>query len=136
MVLSANQWKEQRSTSGFRGFDRVILEFCCEVDSIIGKEVDDGCIAVRFTKHDDLTTATAIQALHEIVDDCKKLNLRVLLWSAIPCTGGCPFQEMNWLKGEATQAKIEGHWKLYRKLWSSFKRCSDKVLSQGGLGCY
>jgi len=132
-VLSASKWKERCYSGGFSGYDRVILEFCCEVDSAIGKAVDNGCIAVRFTKQDDLTSVATIKLLRDILEDCEKHKLRVLLWSAIPCTGGCPFQEINKNKGEATREKIAGHWKLFRKLWATLKSCGEIVLRQGGI---
>ena len=62
-----------------------------------------------------------------------KLKKKVMLWSAIPCTGGCPFVSVNIHKGKATEEKIANHWKLFRKLWNVFMKISDQVILQGGL---
>eukprot|EP00972_Heterocapsa_arctica_P030801 4532981-Heterocapsa_arctica.AAC.1 len=70
---------------------RVIVEFCCGKDSLMGEEScqRDGCEVIRITMEDDVTTTSAMEAVQR--PNC-------LLWFAIPCTGGSPWQNINRLK--------------------------------------
>ncbi len=64
---------------------RVIVEFCCGKDSLIGGKDHqrDGCEVIRITKENDVTTPKGLQVALEAV---RRPNC--LLWVAIPCTGG------------------------------------------------
>ena len=73
-------------------YDRTILEYCCGPSSKMGNatSASNGCKVVRLTKEHDLTTKAGLQyALGEVR---KAERGKLLLWSSIPCTGGCPFQ--------------------------------------------
>ena len=56
----------------------------------------------------------------------------VLLWGALPCTGGSLYQHLNWRLGPKTRAKIRSHWALFRKLWTNFEKVCDACISVGG----
>ena len=57
----------------------------------------------------------------------------VLLWASMPCTGGSPWQSINWHKfGLATRDKILHHQILFGKIWESFELCAELCISSGG----
>ena len=70
--------------------NRILLEFCCGEHSRIGqrRNIKPGCKVVRLTVKDDLRTSKGKEAALTAV----KSNPNVLLWVAIPCAGGCPWQ--------------------------------------------
>ena len=59
-------------------------------------------------------------------------NLPVLLFGALPCTGGSPYQHMNWHLGPKTRRKIRAHWATFRKLWHNFHKVATSCISRGG----
>ena len=57
-------------------------------------------------------------------------GFNVLLWGAIPCTGGSPWQSYN-IKLPGVAAKIRRHIALYRKLFANFSVLAKYVYSLG-----
>ena len=54
-----------------------------------------------------------------------------LLWCSIPCTGGCPWQNINkHFPGGA--ARLRMHHALFRKLWSAVETVAARVIKSGG----
>jgi hypothetical protein len=85
--------------------DRVIIEWCCAVDGMLGRAstYSKGCRAIRLTMKDDLRTQKGA------LDIGKSCPIgRILFWSAIPCAGGSPWQMLNIAQGEGL-AKIKAH---------------------------
>ena len=67
----------------------------------------------------------------------KEANGPIILWVAIPCTGGSSWQHVNRARfkrtgNEEALARIDDHWVVYRKLWSSFVTVAEAVRARGG----
>ena len=56
----------------------------------------------------------------------------VLLFGALPCTGGSPYQHLNWYRGAETRRKIRQHWAVFAKLWRNFKVVAEACRAHGG----
>ena len=71
-----------------RNEGRVLIEFCCGPDSLLGQSTaaSKGCEVVRLTEKEDVTTEVGLKVALRAAN---KKN--VLLWSSIPCTGGCSY---------------------------------------------
>jgi hypothetical protein len=67
--------------------DRVLVEFCCNHDSVLGRatKASKGCVVVRLTVDDDVTTPEGLNTAKKAVN-----GKRRLLWASMPCTGGAP----------------------------------------------
>ena len=52
------------------------------------------CSVVRLTEREDMTTDDGYRFAQSAVNSSNKRNM-VLIWSAIPCTGGSPWQNIN-----------------------------------------
>ena len=69
-----------------RSSRRRLVEFCCGEDSRLGNpKFAQGCETVRLTKFDDLRERNGVQKAFKAVTD---VNVPVMMWVAIPCTGG------------------------------------------------
>eukprot|EP00972_Heterocapsa_arctica_P011207 1641831-Heterocapsa_arctica.AAC.1 len=53
----------------------------------------DGCEVIRIAKENDVTTAKGLKMAMEAVK-----RPSCMLWVAIPCTGGSPWQHINKMK--------------------------------------
>ncbi len=81
----------------------IVIEFCCDQDSEIGKLTSERCCVLRVDKDmDALNHRTMSNLLARIVP------WRTLLWSSIPCTGGSPWQSVNSGTAEGRE-RIEAH---------------------------
>ncbi len=47
-------------------------------------------------------------------------HAQVLLFGALPCTGGCAWQRINQHRGPATQEKIREHRDFFERLFANF----------------
>ena len=76
--------------------DRVLIEFCTTEDSELGKFTHPsvGCLCLRCTKDDDMTKISSVRSLLSFIAQIPD-NVKVALWSGIPCTGESPLQTMN-----------------------------------------
>ena len=61
----------------------------------------------------------------------RSAGYNLLLFSAMPCAGGSPWQYIN-LKKPGVAAKVRKHWKLFKELWTVFVWAAEKVLGVGG----
>ena len=52
-----------------------------------------------------------------VLNVIKAYGERVLLWFAIPCTGGCPFARMMARKSGKAKQRLEGHLDTFSLLW-------------------
>jgi hypothetical protein len=96
---------------------RRIVEFCTSNDSRIGKMAPPNCEVVRLTIDDDLTSDEGLAKALAAVSDP---SFQVLLFGALPCTGGSQWQNYNWKRGPDTQDKIRGHWEVFEVLFGNF----------------
>ena len=59
-------------------------------------------------------------------------DLPVLLFGALPCTGGSPYQHLNWWRGAKTRRKIRAHRAVFKILWRHFEQVADACVRRGG----
>ena len=108
---------------------RRIVEFCCGGDSLIGQLAPPDCEVIRLTIDDDMTSEAGLaKALRAVTDT----DLPVMLFGALPCTGGSPYQNINWHRSPKTRGKIRAHWAIFRALWINFHKVATSCLSRGG----
>ena len=102
-----------------RKVDRVIIELCTSNDSRIGQahSWSSGCLVVRITEDDDLTSENGVNKAIEVIHQYKRLP--ILLWVSIPCTGGSPWQRLNRSSGKCDPQKLDKHIQLYHALMRS-----------------
>jgi hypothetical protein len=109
---------------------RRIVEFCTSSDSRLGKLAPPNCEVVRLTLDDDLTSDEGLaKALAAVSDPA----FHVLLFGALPCTGGSQWQNMNWKRSPATRDKIRGHWYIFDTLFSNFVQVAAACSLNGGV---
>ena len=71
---------------------RRLVEFCTSSESRLGKMAPPNCEVVRFTIDDDLTSDEGLSKALAAVSDPE---FQVLLFGALPCTGGSQWQNIN-----------------------------------------
>ena len=78
------------------GIDRVIIEYCCYENSLMGQKIREsrGCKVIRVTEDHDQTTDAGCNWLLRKIAKIPK-HLPILLWGSIPCTGGTPWARFN-----------------------------------------
>ena len=111
------------------GIRRRIVEFCCGHESLIGQRAPADTDVVRLTIDDDLTTDAGLAKALAAVSDP---DVPTLLFGALPCTGGSPYQHLNWYRGEKTRAKIREHRRIFKKLWKNFELVAEACIAAGG----
>ena len=55
-----------------------------------------------------------------------------MLFGALPCTGGSPYQFINWQLGPETRSKIREHRRIFNCLWRAFVKVSEVCIANGG----
>ena len=80
------------------------------------------CEIVNVTEQDDFTSEEGYQKVVKALREP-----RTALFISFPCTGGCLFNIGINAKIPKAQAKIQGHWKLFHKLWKSYERLCNEV---------
>ena len=110
--------------------DRVLIEICAGHDSRLGqpRAVADGCVAVRVTVDDDLTSVEGVHKVLDLLSDY--LFKPIFIWVSIPCTGGSLQQRINRSKSQHACKLIRLHIKLFISLFDSVlliaKHCGPK----------
>ena len=108
----------------------IFVEFCTNPDSRIGKLAPPGVEVVRLTIKDDLTTP---DGLAKAIDAVTTPDATVILFGALPCTGGSQCQRVNWHRGNAdTRRNILEHRKVFRVLWRNFVIVAEQCVALGG----
>ena len=112
----------------------VLIEFCCSSTSRIGAACPPGAIVIRCTGENgsDVLNPAVRNMLRTAVQVCGQCGVPVCLWGSTPCTGGSQWQIVNRVKYGVT-AKLQQHWKLFRKLWKAFEEVASTVLRGNGL---
>ena len=72
-------------------------------------------IPISITKNDDILTQ---YGMGKAIDNIRSEN--DIIWHSQPCTGGCPWQVVNWNKSENTRDKIKGHGEEFVRIWKRF----------------
>ena len=83
-------------------FDRVVLELCCEEDSVLSMNVVGRSLTVRVTEALNLADSHTVRVLNAIVRVAEHMNIDVHIWISIPCTAGCTWQRVNRARGFRT----------------------------------
>ena len=85
---------------------------------------------IRLTIDDDLTKPAG---LDKAMNAINTPNAIVILFGALPCTGGSQWQRLNWHRGNAdTRRKILEHRKTFRVLWKNFVIAAEQCAALGG----
>ena len=106
----------------------LIVEFCASPESEM-KEVGnrtEGVEILTITEADDGTQSDTIESVREQMVSHRKKGKLVVLWSSIPCTGGCPFQYICIKKfGQDYMGHLRELYRIQKKLWKGFLRMSE-----------
>ena len=87
----------------------------------------------RLTEQDDMTTLHGRTIIEKILTHPAAKAGRIVLWSAIPCTGGSAWNRRNWLKGTwSTRTRIENHWRVFHDRWKTFEWAAEKIENYNG----
>ncbi len=105
------------------------MEFCTSPESRLGKMAPPNCEVIRFTIEDDLTSDEGLSKALAAVSDTE---FQVLLFGALPCTGGSQWQNLNWNRGPDTQDKIRAHWGLFDLLFNNYVKVAAACSQNGG----
>ena len=104
--------------------DRVMVEFCCSRNSTLGKPTaaSKGCKIIRVHEDLDANSRACEDMIVESVGAVKRDQPRapVLVYAALPCTGGSSWQfvnEANGPNGKVREKKLK-----FRRLLKSLKR--------------
>ena len=92
---------------------RVVVEVCCGECSHISDKKNcegDDCLCIRVTISDDLGREEPVRA---IINVLKAYGGKVLLWFALPCTGGCPYARLNARKSAKARLRLGGRLSLF-----------------------
>ena len=108
----------------------IFVELCTNPDSRIGKFAPPGVEVIRLTIKDDLTTPAGLAKAFDAVDTPSAI---IVLFGALPCTGGRQWQRLNLHRGNAaTRRKILDHRKVFRVLWRNFVTVAERCIALGG----
>ena len=107
----------------------LIVEFCTSPESEM-KEVGsrtEGVEVLTVTEADDGNPiGTQSSQFREQMISHRKRGKLVVLWSSIPCTGGCPFQYICIKKfGQDYMGHLRELYQIQKKLWKGFLRMSE-----------
>ena len=111
-----------------------MIEYCCFEDSLLGDpRFHKGlCRIIKITEELDARSPKAIELMRLV---CKQDGKRVILWSAIPCTGGCTWNFINGMTPEG-QNRINEHVALMVQLLERFVCIAKLVMQNGGIICF
>ncbi|CAK0813605.1 unnamed protein product, partial [Prorocentrum cordatum] len=80
-------------------FDELFIELCCTENSKLSEHAPRRTLATRVTTDLDFTDTAVLKHLKHLARSARKHKVRVAVWSAIPCTAGCPWKHVNESKG-------------------------------------
>ena len=79
-----------------------------------------------------MTTDIGMSLAMHVINKAIKQKLPIMLWGAIPCTGGSAWQNYNKQFPNAA-AKIRLHIKLFNKLFDNFMILARHIHTYGGI---
>jgi hypothetical protein len=79
-----------------------------------------------------MSTETGLNYAKSAITNAIKQGKTVLLWGAIPCTGGSAWQHYN-KRCPSAAAKIRKHIALFKKIFKNFEELSNLVVKGGGV---
>ena len=115
-------------------YEYTLIEFCCFEDSRLGNpKFHKGiCRVVKITLELDGCSRKAMELMRLV---CSQDQARVVLWSSLPCTGGCTWNYINGRTPEG-RAKIEAHVKIMVSLLVNFICAAKLIIRNGGIVCF
>ena len=105
------------------GLRWTIVLLCTAHDSYIKQfnPYPQACTVVEVTIDDDFTSESGYLKVHEVIQQ----RTNVVLFVSFPCTGGCLFNTGINAHNPKCAKRIQGHWKLFSKLWKNLERIYD-----------
>ena len=104
--------------------DRVMIEFCCGQDSNLGKpsKASRGCKVIRVHERIDASSRSCDDMIWGELGPIVRNNplVKVLVYAALPCTGGSSWQFVNEAGGP--NEKVREKKRMFRKLLKSLRR--------------
>jgi hypothetical protein len=94
--------------------NRVIIEYCCGPNSKIGQE----------------TKVSTINSILHFISTVPN-DIPIMLFSAMPCTGGSPWQNINFRKPSGPRLMLK-HKRLFQALWTGFEKLTQAVHDRNG----
>ena len=113
-------------------YDRILVEWCCSEDSKLcqKRKQTKGCHMIRVTESesDDATTDACVTSIAKQVQQLCSANplAKVLAHASLPCTGGCPWNNIN-KNNQGGQSKIEEHQKKFKVLLKKLDKILDTI---------
>ena len=97
----------------------MMLEWCCGDNSFFGmlSEASRGCQVVRLTIREDMSTEAGLRFAKQSVELSDEDTV-MTIWSAIPCTGGSTWQNIN-VRLPGGKERLEKHVVLFRTPWQT-----------------
>ena len=109
-------------------YDRIMIEYCCSENSKLGEENRKhakGCKVIRVTKDDDATRGECITKTVKKVEEFMKSNPKektdLMIYISLPCTGGCPWNNVN-KESPNGRERIKEHQKLFKRLFKGYSK--------------
>ena len=87
------------------------------------------CSVIRLTEREDMTADDGYRFAQSAVNNSNKYNL-IFIWSAIACTGGSPWPNINKLF-PGGEERLKGHLKIFKALWKKLVMFVDWVHYNG-----
>eukprot|EP00435_Cladocopium_sp_Y103_P033668 s1073_g8.t1 len=131
LAASVARAKPSRSKVPRSKSNRLMFEFCCSDDSMLGKVNESRDIPhIRLTeKSSNMADSDEIESLLKV----QELFPGHDLWGSIPCGPWSPWQKMSVARfGKGYQKKLDKKRKKSMKLLNNFIRCAEKTLELGG----
>ena len=112
-------------------YDRLLIEFCCGENSKMGMSWREsrGCRVARVTIANDVTTPAGLRYVQDLIEQCD--GPHTLLWAAMPCTGGSPWQFYN-QQFAGARIKIREHLRVFSLIFDTFLACARQLVAKGG----
>ena len=105
-----------------------MVEFCCGEESLLGrKEIAKDCRAIRVTEKNDVTTRSGAKFAFNAV----RTAGAGLLWASLPCTGGCPWQNVNMKLSDEVSDRVMDLRRQCQQIWYTFERAALLLHHQG-----
>ena len=87
----------------------------------IAREEFPRVCVLTVTDRDDGRRSETISATKGIIANAMERGVKIFLWSATPCTGGCPYQKLHLQKqGQAYKGHLNALWTCHKQLWQNF----------------
>jgi len=103
---------------------KVLLEFCCDPDSLMTEEYrQQGGASFRFgLPQYNLLEENNILLINELMDELQRRDFTPIVWGSIPCSPWCSWQRVNCATIEGHPEKLKAQREESLKLVDNFKK--------------